>query len=95
MVLVLLHGISSVKILAILYLNFRIPDLVGAESPFTPALTWTFNIAMLFSNELCQGYHFASLWSGLAFLVSLTTDHSPDRLRWACAGCSEIGRLEE
>lgn len=69
-VLVLLHGISSLKILLILYLNFRLPDIAGHASKATPYLIWTFNVAILFLNEIYRGYKFGSILPLLAFLVS-------------------------
>lgn len=67
-VLVLLHGISSLKILLILYLNFRLPDVAGHASKATPYLIWTVNIAVLFLNEIYRGYKFGSVLPFLAFL---------------------------
>lgn len=49
-----LHGVSALKVLAILYINFRIGKDV--PRPYVPAATWTFNICILFANELCGGY---------------------------------------
>ncbi|PHH78813.1 hypothetical protein CDD83_3929 [Cordyceps sp. RAO-2017] len=52
--LLALHGVSAFKVLAILYLNYR----VATELPrrYVPAATWLFNVATLFANELCDGY---------------------------------------
>lgn len=49
-----LHGISVLKVLLILLINYRI----GKNLPrnYVPAVTWTFNICILFANELCGGY---------------------------------------
>ena len=49
-----LHGISALKILAILVVNYKI----GKSLPrsYVPIATWTFNICILFANELCRGY---------------------------------------
>lgn len=49
-----LHGVSSLKVLFILYINFRIGKDV--PRPYVPAATWGFNICTLFANELCGGY---------------------------------------
>ncbi|KAL4887187.1 MBOAT, membrane-bound O-acyltransferase family-domain-containing protein [Aspergillus karnatakaensis] len=49
-----LHGISAIKILFILYLNYRIAK--DFPRKYVTAATWTFSIAMLFANELCGGY---------------------------------------
>jgi hypothetical protein len=49
-----LHGVSALKILAILFINYKI----GKNLPrnYAPAVTWTFNICILFANELLGGY---------------------------------------
>ena len=49
-----LHGVSALKVLSILYINYRI----GKDVPhsYVPAATWTFNLFILFANELCGGY---------------------------------------
>lgn len=49
-----LHGISALKIFWILWMNYRI----GKSLPraYVPAATWTFNICILFANEICDGY---------------------------------------
>ncbi|KAL2815778.1 MBOAT, membrane-bound O-acyltransferase family-domain-containing protein [Aspergillus cavernicola] len=49
-----LHGISAVKILVILYLNYKIAKTLPRKH--IPAATWSFNIATLFANELFGGY---------------------------------------
>ena len=59
-----LHGFSALKVVTILYINYciamRLPRNV------IPAATWTFNIGVLFANELTQGYHFSSLTEAAA-----------------------------
>ncbi|KAJ5596254.1 Membrane bound O-acyl transferase MBOAT [Penicillium hetheringtonii] len=52
--IVALHGISALKIFFILFVNYRI----GKSLPrsYVPAATWTFNICILFANELLGGY---------------------------------------
>ncbi|KAL4936103.1 MBOAT, membrane-bound O-acyltransferase family-domain-containing protein, partial [Aspergillus oleicola] len=52
-----LHGISAIKILAILYLNYRIAK--GFPRKYVPVATWTFTIGTLFANEFCGGYPLA------------------------------------
>ncbi|OQD74045.1 hypothetical protein PENDEC_c012G05186 [Penicillium decumbens] len=49
-----LHGVSAIKILAILFINYKI----GKNLPrnYTATATWTFNICILFANELLGGY---------------------------------------
>ncbi|PFH56790.1 hypothetical protein XA68_15985 [Ophiocordyceps unilateralis] len=62
--LVILHGISAFKVLAILHLNYRLAK--GLPRRFVPAATWAFNIAILFANDLCQGYHLKPMAARLA-----------------------------
>lgn len=52
--IVALHGISALKIFFILFVNYRI----GKSLPrsYVPAATWSFNICILFANELLGGY---------------------------------------
>ncbi|KAG6034076.1 hypothetical protein E4U41_006705, partial [Claviceps citrina] len=52
--LIVLHGVSAAKVLAILWLNFRIGRTLPRRH--VPVATWAFNIATLFANELCGGY---------------------------------------
>ncbi|KAL4895106.1 MBOAT, membrane-bound O-acyltransferase family-domain-containing protein [Aspergillus ambiguus] len=49
-----LHGVSALKVLAILYLNYKIAKSLPRK--YIPAATWIFNISTLFANELCAGY---------------------------------------
>lgn len=49
-----LHGISAIKVLAILYVNYKIARCLPRAQ--IPAATWIFNISTLFANELCGGY---------------------------------------
>ncbi|KAF4505646.1 hypothetical protein G6O67_007570 [Ophiocordyceps sinensis] len=57
--LVALHGVSALKVLLILHLNFQIAKKLPRR--YMPAATWAFNIATLFANELCQGYRLRPL----------------------------------
>ncbi|KAI1338845.1 MBOAT family protein [Xylariaceae sp. FL0016] len=68
--LVALHGFSAFKILAILYLNHQVATILPRKS--VPVATWVFNIGILFANELCKGYKFASI-------ASLITPESSQR----------------
>lgn len=49
-----LNGVSAIKVLVILYLNYKIAKSLPRK--YIPAATWIFNISTLFSNELCAGY---------------------------------------
>jgi protein-cysteine N-palmitoyltransferase HHAT len=57
--LAILHGFSALKILVILYINFKIAT--SLPKGYIPAATWIFNIGVLFVNEFCHGYHYASV----------------------------------
>lgn len=52
----LLHGVSAFKIFAILFLNYKVATALPRR--YVPLATWIFNIGILFSNELCEGYKF-------------------------------------
>ncbi|EHY57874.1 Membrane-bound O-acyltransferase GUP1 [Exophiala dermatitidis] len=62
-----LNGFSILKILLILYINFKIGTSLTRY--LIPALTWIFNIGILFANELAQGYRFSTLFEALAPLL--------------------------
>jgi hypothetical protein len=59
--LVALHGFSIFKIVAILYINYSIAKKL--PRPYVPAATWVFNVAILFANDLCNGYSYARIFS--------------------------------
>lgn len=69
-ILFILHGISSLKILILLYLNYKLHSISG-NGKMTPYAIWTFNIAMLFCNEIFKGYPLGAISSHLAFIVSV------------------------
>lgn len=54
-----LHGFSAVKILIILYINYNIATQLRRE--YVPAVTWIFNIGILFANELGKGYPYSTI----------------------------------
>ncbi|POR35483.1 Glycerol uptake protein 1 [Tolypocladium paradoxum] len=62
--LLVLHGVSAFKVLAILCVNYQIAMKLPRAS--IPAVTWVFNISTLFANELCEGYRLAVLASFVA-----------------------------
>ncbi len=66
-----LHGVSALKIMLILYLNYSIATRLPKQ--YVPAMTWIFNISTLFANELCQGYKFAKIEEFLMSLLGSTT----------------------
>lgn len=57
--LVALHGVSAVKILVILYMNYQVAMTLPRK--YVPPATWVFNIGILFANELCRGYKFGEM----------------------------------
>ena len=57
--LLALHGFSSLKILLIIYVNYVLATKLNHA--FVPAVTWLFNISILFANELGQGYPYATI----------------------------------
>lgn len=54
-----LHGISAIKVFAILYINFKIATQV--RQTYVPVASWVFCIGILFANELCHGYPLARI----------------------------------
>jgi hypothetical protein len=69
-VIVGLHGISALKIILIISTSYAIGQISGG-SKLNPALTWIFNLAVLFLNEANNGYSYANLHSGLAWMVCM------------------------
>ena len=73
-----LHGSSAFKVLLILYLNFMLATRL--KYYYVPIATWTFNIGILFANELCRGYPYAEFarllqpWSDVAESHSSSSD---------------------
>ncbi len=54
-----LHGTSALKVLTVLYLNYCIATKLPKK--YVVAATWVFNISVLFSNELCDGYKYSKI----------------------------------
>ncbi|KAK4612821.1 Membrane-bound O-acyltransferase GUP1 [Fulvia fulva] len=57
--LLALHGVSAIKVLIILYLNYQVATTLPRQ--YVASTTWIFNIAILFANELCHGYKFSDI----------------------------------
>lgn len=57
--LLALHGSSAIKVFLLLYINFCIAKRLPRS--MVPPATWAFNIAVLFSNELCHGYPYSDI----------------------------------
>ncbi|GAA5800988.1 hypothetical protein HPULCUR_006428 [Helicostylum pulchrum] len=60
-VLVIFHGSSSLKYLAIISTSYAI-GRYAAGTKWNPILTWSFNLAILFLNENYSGYRFADMF---------------------------------
>lgn len=57
--LLALHGVSALKVLAILYINYQVATALPRR--YVPAATWAFNIAILFANDIFRGYRFGDM----------------------------------
>jgi len=68
-----LHGASSLKVFCILALNYLLAKRLGGER-LGPLILWVVNLAILFANELNDGHRFGSLHSSLAYLVCIRTN---------------------
>lgn len=75
--LVILHGFSALKVLFILYINYNIATRLPRQ--YIPLMTWTFNIAILFANELCEGYKLKAI-AGLLLAPSTGDSSAPDSI---------------
>ncbi|KAL5000369.1 MBOAT, membrane-bound O-acyltransferase family-domain-containing protein [Aspergillus recurvatus] len=73
-----LHGISAIKILIILYLNYKIAKFLPRQ--YVPAATWSFGIGTLFANEFCGGYPLARV---ISFWVPDGSAHESSLVLWA------------
>ncbi|KAI8331343.1 hypothetical protein BC941DRAFT_382702 [Chlamydoabsidia padenii] len=62
-----LHGTSVIKIGIIISTSYAIGRLSGG-SKLNPILTWIFNLAVLFLNEVYNGYSFIDLHSSLGWM---------------------------
>lgn len=62
-----LHGLSFIKIVVILCINYSIGKGLG-QHQMQPLVTWVFNIIVLFSNEIFQGYQFGALHPSMIVL---------------------------
>lgn len=63
-----LHGASSLKVFGILGGNYLLAKRLGGTR-FGPLALWLVNLVVLFANELNDGYRFGSLHQNLAYLV--------------------------
>jgi len=63
-----LHGFSALKVVLLLYINFMIALQLPRRA--IPAMTWIFNISILFANEFARGYPFSSIAEAVAPLYT-------------------------
>lgn len=54
-----LHGFSAFKVILVLFANYTLAKKLPREA--VPVAAWVFNMAILFSNELCEGYRFTKI----------------------------------
>lgn len=73
-----LHGVSALKVLAILYVNYKISKSLPRK--YIPAATWLFNIGTLLANELCSGYHLE--WVASLFVAPSGADKEAPLVLW-------------
>lgn len=72
LVVIVLHGFSTLKIALILTLNYYIAKISSSKSytsKLGPALTWVFNLAVLYLNETYDGYRFVHIHPSLKYMV--------------------------
>ncbi|KAL4921535.1 MBOAT, membrane-bound O-acyltransferase family-domain-containing protein [Aspergillus aurantiobrunneus] len=76
-----LHGISAVKILVVLYLNYKIAKRLPRK--YVPAATWSFCIGTLFANEFCGGYPLERIVTFLTPAAGDRTGKDSALVQWA------------
>ena len=69
-----LHGISALKVFLIIYVNYQIATRLPKQ--YVSITTWTFNVGILFANELCRGYPLANV---AAFLLPQQTTSANEK----------------
>lgn len=74
----LFHGTSTLKIFFIITINFSIARYAKG-SKWNPALTWIFNLAVLFINEYYDGYRYKQLFGSSFELLDKWEGFQP---RW-------------
>ncbi|KAF4548335.1 MBOAT-like protein 1 [Elsinoe fawcettii] len=83
-----LHGVSALKVLLILYTNYKLAKELPRS--YVPAATWIFNIGILFANELGHGYPLAEM---LARISPPSDPSSPSPLAAWAASIDNYGGL--
>jgi D-alanyl-lipoteichoic acid acyltransferase DltB (MBOAT superfamily) len=84
--IIALHGFGAIKVLTILYINYKIAKTLPREK--IPAVTWIFNIGILFANEFGKGYPYQ------AISLQLTLGHYPGPGIWLDKHAGLIPRWE-
>jgi protein-cysteine N-palmitoyltransferase HHAT len=79
-----LHGVSVVKIMFILWMNYQLAMSLPRKS--VPYATWIFNVGVLFANEFADGYKFKTAAALFSPSVPPGVDLGPDTpflMKWA------------
>jgi succinate dehydrogenase/fumarate reductase cytochrome b subunit len=63
-----LHGINALKILLILFINYSLAKSLKG-SRLSVVMTWVFGVAVLFGNEVYEGWRLGQWFEGLAWIV--------------------------
>jgi hypothetical protein len=64
----ILHGLNALKILLIIFINYLLAKRLKG-SRLSVIMTWVFNGAVLFGNEVFEGWKFGQWFESLAWLV--------------------------
>jgi hypothetical protein len=86
----ILHGVSALKVLSILYINFRICKDVPRS--YVPSATWGFNLFILFANELSGGYPLERIVKLFVPGSGATGEGTSNLIQWAQA-VDDLGGL--
>ena len=78
--IIALHGVSAIKVLAILSINYKIAKSLPRK--YVPAATWIFNICTLFANELCAGYPLERMAASVAGKASFSSTSETSLVMW-------------
>ena len=89
--LLILHGSSSFKIFILLYTNYAFAKNLPRQ--YIPAVTWIFNVGLLFANEFLRGFPYASMAQSF-MLFSSAADEAPAWAKWLDGHSGMIPRWE-
>lgn len=78
--IIALHGVSAIKVLAILSINYKIAK--SLPRAYVPAATWIFNICTLFANELCGGYPLERMAASVAGKAGVSGSSETTLVMW-------------